>query len=99
MQVTRRGLSADVVEALRMNQRPTLFDPAEQAVHDFASEPYRMHRISDEFHVRVTDLFGPKGAFELTGMLGYHTLISMTINACDGTPPEGAETRSRMHAG
>ena len=50
-------------------------DPTEEAIYDFASELHRDHRVRDETYARITDLCGQEGAVELTGILGYYTLI------------------------
>ena len=65
---------------------------AEAAIYDFASELHRDHRVSDETYGMITALFGQEGAVELTGILGYYTLIpSMTINAFAVPLPKGLE--------
>ncbi|NDW05942.1 carboxymuconolactone decarboxylase family protein [Jiella pacifica] len=86
----REGLSTAVVEAIRRGEHPDFGEPAEAAIYDFASELHRDHRVRDETYARVTALFGQEGAVELTGILGYYTLISMTINAFEVPLPEGA---------
>ena len=87
----REGLSEALVEAIRLGKRPNFSDAAEEAVYDFASGLHRDHRVSDETYGKITELFGQEGAVELTGILGYYTLISMTINAFAVPLPEGAE--------
>lgn len=86
----REGLSPAVVEAIRIGERPEFSDPAEAAVYDFADELHREHRVTDATYARITGLFGEEGAVELTGILGYYTLISMTINAFAVPLPDGA---------
>ena len=87
----REGISEAVVEAIRLGERPDFSDAAEEAVYDFASELHRDHRVSDNTYGKITDLFGQEGAVELTGILGYYTLISMTINAFAVPLPKGLE--------
>ena len=86
----REGLSTAVVEAIGRGEHPDFAEPAEEAIYDFASELHRDHRVCDETYARVTALFGQEGAVELTGILGYYTLISMTINAFEVPLPDGA---------
>lgn len=86
----REGLSADVVEAIRKHERPGFADEIEEAVYDFATELHRDHRVSDASYARLTGFLGTEAAVELVGILGYYTLISMTINAFDVPLPQGA---------
>ena len=77
----REGLSVDVVEAIRKQERPRFQDEIEEAVYDFAIELHRDHYVSDLSYARVVEFLGTAAAVELVGILGYYTLISMTINA------------------
>ncbi|MEN3793523.1 carboxymuconolactone decarboxylase family protein [Fulvimarina sp. MAC3] len=86
----QEGLGETVIEAIRLGNRPDFSDEAEEAIYDFANELHRDHRVDDDTYRRVTALFGQEGAVELTGILGYYTLISMTINAFAVPLPEGA---------
>ena len=86
----REGLSADVVEAIRKQERPQFHDEIEEAVYDFAIELHRDHRVSDGSYARLAGLLGTEAVVELVGILGYYTLISMTINAFDVPLPQGA---------
>jgi 4-carboxymuconolactone decarboxylase len=38
----------------------------------------------------VRDLLGEKGAVELTGLIGYYSLLAMQLNVFRVEPPEGA---------
>ena len=87
----REGLSEPIVESIRKGERPHFSDPAEEAIYDFATQLHRDHRVEDTVYARVCDLFGQEGAVELVGILGYYTLISMTINAFAVPLPDGSD--------
>ena len=53
-----------------------------------ADHPAR--RVSAATHAEAVRLFGTKTIVELVGILGYYTLISMTINAFEIPVPAGA---------
>ena len=86
----KAGVPDDVIEAIRTGQTPDFTDEDAAAVYAFALELHRDHRVSDETYARLTAVLGVRGAVDLVGILGYYTLISMTINAFEVPLPEGA---------
>jgi 4-carboxymuconolactone decarboxylase len=86
------GLAKEVVEAIRVDRRPTFAKPDEAAIYDYAHELHTKHAVSADTYKRALDLFSAKGVVELTGLLGYYTMIAMTLNAheiplAEGTAP------------
>jgi 4-carboxymuconolactone decarboxylase len=84
------GLSADVIEAIRLGQTPAFEHEDEAAVHAFAWELHAGHAVSDATYARAVGQLGVQGVVDLVGILGYYTLISMTINAFQVPLPDGA---------
>lgn len=84
------GLEADVIEAVRIGARPVFPDPEARTVHDFARELVERRRLSDATYAAFVERFGTRCAVELVGILGYYSLISMTIVAFEVDLPEGA---------
>jgi 4-carboxymuconolactone decarboxylase len=72
----RRGF-----EAIRAGARPSITRADERAVYTFSRELLETKRISEDAYKEVVELVGTEGAVELVGILGYYTLICMTINA------------------
>jgi 4-carboxymuconolactone decarboxylase len=81
------GLAADVIEAIRTNNDPGFTDPKERLVYQFARELVTEQRVSDTTYDGVTRTFSTVGAVELAGMVGYYSMIAMTLNAHDILPP------------
>lgn len=75
------GLAAEPVEALRVGQAPLFAHEDEAALYDFAVELNLHRRISDAVWERAERCLGTAGLVDLIGVLGYYSLISMTINA------------------
>jgi len=46
--------------------------------------------VSDDLYARTVDGLGPDATVDLVGVLGYYSLIWMTIKAFDVLPPAGA---------
>jgi 4-carboxymuconolactone decarboxylase len=84
------GLDPGAVEAIRTGLRPDLADPAERAVWAFADELLRGHGVSDDTYAVAVGELGLPAVVDLVGILGYYTLISMTINAFRVPVPPGA---------
>lgn len=76
----RAGVTASTISALRSGRRPTRAPADERAIYDFIQQLYRTRRVSDAVYRRAQKLLGDAGMVELTGILGYYALISMTLN-------------------
>ncbi|MGV6875732.1 carboxymuconolactone decarboxylase family protein [Pseudochelatococcus sp. B33] len=87
----KAGLSEEVTEAIHAGALPRFEAEDEAAVHAFSLELQRDRRVSDETYRRCVAAIGLEGTVELVGILGYYTLISMTINAFEVPLPDGAD--------
>jgi 4-carboxymuconolactone decarboxylase len=81
------GLPAAVIEAIRTDNKPEFADPKERLVYDFARELVNDRRVSDATYDAVTKTFGTLGAVELAGLVGYYSMIAMTLNGHEINPP------------
>jgi 4-carboxymuconolactone decarboxylase len=79
-----------VIEDLRTRRPIGSTDPAERDVHAYADELNRSNTVSDETHRRVSERFGVVGVVELTALIGYYTMVAMTLNAHQIPLPDGA---------
>ena len=84
------GVSPDAVEAIRTGRTPLLPDPAQSAVYGFCAALLRDHQVDDALYAGAVSALGEEGVVDLVGILGYYSLISMTINAFRVPPPKGA---------
>ena len=86
----KAGLSADIVENLRLGKSP-VFDNAEQAdVYEFARQLQEHGNADDALYGRIVARWGVVGIVELTALIGYYTMVSMTLNAHQIPLPDGA---------
>jgi 4-carboxymuconolactone decarboxylase len=65
-------------------------DPDEQLVYDFCSTFYRDHAVDDPVFERVKQRFGERGLVDLTGLIGYYSFVSVTLNVFEVPVPPGA---------
>ena len=61
-------------------------------VYEFARQLQMGGAISQETYNQVKDRFDAAGVVELTALIGYYTMVSMTLNAHSIPLPEGAGT-------
>jgi len=83
------GITGSAIAAIRAGREPSLQED-EQAVYLFTRELLITHRVSDGTFDRLSAFVGLAGAVDLVGILGYYSLICMTINAFHVPLPTGA---------
>jgi 4-carboxymuconolactone decarboxylase len=85
------GLEDRYISAILHQQNPDFSDPLDVAVYDFASELQRSKHVGDETYQKIWDAFGTVGVVELTAVIGYYTMVAMTLNAHQIPMPAGAQ--------
>jgi 4-carboxymuconolactone decarboxylase len=86
----RQDVPETIIDAIRENRSDGI--PAEDlAIVDFTRNLLRKHRVSDEAAVAMRARFGDDGFIQLTGAIGYYSMLSMTVNACELEAAPGAE--------
>ncbi|WP_198343744.1 carboxymuconolactone decarboxylase family protein [Pseudorhodoplanes sinuspersici] len=84
----RSGVKAATIDALRTGRAPKL-SKEQRAIYDFIAELHRTKRVSDKTYSRVHAMFGDAGMVEFVGILGYYTLVAMTLNVFRVPLPDG----------
>lgn len=75
------GLDAACIEAIRLGQAPVFVEADEHEVYEYARLLLQTGTVPDNVHAAIVERWGPRGAVELTGVIGYYTMVSMTLNA------------------
>ncbi len=83
------GIAPAVLEAIRDGRVPDFTDPQEAVVYDYTRELQHDGRVSDATYAAAREAFGVKGVVELTALIGYYTMVSMTLNAHGVPMPDG----------
>jgi 4-carboxymuconolactone decarboxylase len=76
----KAGLADAVIGAVGRGEMPSGLAEDEAAVHAFAREAQDRRRVSDETYRRALAALGERGVVDLTMILGYYCLISLTLN-------------------
>lgn len=84
------GLEATVIDAIRDGQAPPFTQPDDALIYDYARLLLRDGNVPATLHARVTQRFGVKGVVELTALVGYYSMVAMTLNAHEVPLPDGA---------
>ena len=85
----KAGIDPSVIDAIARRQSPMLSDPRAQAVYDYAQELHTHHMVTEPVHAAAVAAVGETGVVELVGLLGYYTLVAMTLNAFEIDVPHG----------
>lgn len=94
------GLPDDIIEAVRLGRTPKFRRPVEKVVYDVVTEYFATNRVADATYKRAIDALGEQGLVDLVGVVGYYSLVSMTLNIFQmelppGEKPPLAAPRSR----
>lgn len=84
------GISETAVEAIRTGQTPDLPDPEESVVYRLARAALETRQVPDALYAEAAEVLGQDRLVDLVGVLGYYSLISLTLNIFRISPPEDA---------
>ena len=85
----KAGVTPKTIKDLQAGRAPASAPKDERALYEFISELHKTRRVSNKTYGQVHALLGDAGMVEFTGILGYYTLIAMTLNAFNVALPEG----------
>ena len=85
------GLADGAIEAIRQAQPPKLDDADEAAAYEFTRELQETGRVSSSVYEAAHQRFGTVGIVELTALVGYYTMVAMTLNAHEIRLPDDAD--------
>ena len=86
----RQGVAEATITAIREKHSRGI--PAEDAeIVEFTRALIRKHRVDAAMVKSLQKRFGDEGFIELTGAIGYFSMLAMTVNACELEAAPGAE--------
>ena len=86
----KAGVKPESIKDIKAGRMPKTAQKDERAIYDFVQELYKTRRVSDKTYKRVHAVLGDRGVVELVGILGYYSLISMTLNVFRADLPDNA---------
>jgi 4-carboxymuconolactone decarboxylase len=85
------GLDAAIIETIRNGQSPMIADWEARPIYDYSVELSTHGKVSDKVYGATLAMLGEVGVVELTALIGYYTMVAMTLNAHEIPLPDGAE--------
>jgi len=86
----RLNVPESTITAIRENHSRGL-PPEDAQIVDFTRQLLRKHRVDDTTFKALVARFGNDALIQLTGAIGYYSMLCMTVNACELEAGSGAE--------
>jgi 4-carboxymuconolactone decarboxylase len=74
------GVTAEIIEAIRTGESPVFENTLEALVYDFTRETLEFGQVGDATYELLHDLIGTAPLVELTAVIGYYSMVAMTLN-------------------
>lgn len=91
LEAEKVGIASEVIEALLAQQTPTNLAADEALIVAFAGELNRTNSVSDATYQQALAQWGARTVVELTALVGYYTMVAMTLNAHEIPLPPNAQ--------
>ena len=86
----KAGISQEAIDAIAALGEPAFDEAADLEVYEFARALQQAGRVPASCYRAVERRWGTRGVVELTAVIGYYTMVSMTLNAHQLPLPDGA---------
>ena len=86
----RLGVPESTITAIR-DKHTRGMPPEDAQVVEFTKQLLQKHRVDDATFKAMQARFGSDELIQLTGAIGYYTMLAMTVNACELEAASGAE--------
>jgi 4-carboxymuconolactone decarboxylase len=83
------GVDPAIITAIAERREPVFTDAMQRAVYVYAKTLHADKVVAKPVHDAVVAVLGETGVVELVGILGYYTLVAMTLNAFEIGLPDG----------
>jgi 4-carboxymuconolactone decarboxylase len=91
----KAGLDPAIIAAIAERREPVFSDPVQKLVYQYSKSLHETKAVPQQLHDAAVAALGECGVVELVGILGYYSLVSMTLNAFDIGLPEGEQPELR----
>jgi 4-carboxymuconolactone decarboxylase len=92
-QARKQGVPEATITAIREKHSKGI-PPEDAQIVDFTRDLIHKHRVSAAAMTALQKRFGDFQLVELTGTIGYYSMLAMTANACELEAGKGAEVLS-----
>lgn len=84
----RAGIAEAAVAAIRSGAEPEFAQEDEALVHAFAAALLGTSRVPEDLYARATAMLGERAVVDLTLLVGYYSLVALSLNAFEVEAPE-----------
>jgi len=85
----KAGVKPDVIAAISEGRRPVGMTADEEMIHNFCTELLHNQGVSEASYAPVLSRFGEGGVIDITGLVGYYSLLGMIMNVARSPIPGG----------
>ena len=89
VEAEKAGIEQSIIEALLAQTEPPGMSADDAAVYHYAVELNHHNSVSDATYAVALARFGERTVVELTALVGYYTMVAMTLNCHEIPLPEG----------
>jgi 4-carboxymuconolactone decarboxylase len=89
------GLDPAIISAIAERREPAFTDAAQKVVYQYSKALHENKAVPKALHDAAVSSLGERGVVELVGILGYYSLVSMTLNAFEIGLPENEQIELR----
>ncbi|HEY8611750.1 MAG TPA: carboxymuconolactone decarboxylase family protein [Roseomonas sp.] len=83
------GIPQAAIDAIRRGDPPAFDQTDDALVYEFARHLQLSGQVPPPIYDAARDRWGARGVVELTAVIGYYTMVSMTLNAHEIPLPDG----------
>ena len=82
------GVDPRIIDDIAAGKVPVITSPREEIVYQISSVLLAKTRLDEKLYQRGIEVLGEKGMVELVAILGYYSLVALTLNAFEIGLPE-----------
>ena len=83
----REGIAQRIVAAIAEQRTPVFTQADEQIVYEVSRQSLQERRVHDATWAAACAQLGEHGVVDLTGIVGYYTMLSIVMNGAQTPPP------------
>lgn len=87
------GLSDEIIEAIRIGQAPIFENQLQVLVYNFTGQMLEFGQVDNSVYEALHGLIGTAPLIELTAVIGYYSMVAMTLNVHHVPVPESESAR------
>jgi 4-carboxymuconolactone decarboxylase len=89
----REGIAPVIVTAIAEGRAPAFRQDDERLVYEVSRQSLQLRRVDDTTWASAAALLGEHGVVDLTGVIGYYTMLAIVMNGAQTPPPPDCPQR------